>query len=237
MSARRGPGPSARASAPTRTAFHPSVQCLAHRSASHRFLANHRFSGISRAFSRSGKTLCRPTQAHFVPVASHPETTHLTHLFSRNLPPPSPLQARIKIRDSLINFATPKPITNPPRPTLRGRSLTFTQKVPLYHLFHTSDTPAKRFSPAPAARGRPRPVLIAPHTFCKAAVPRSRKATPAAFLQNAKTGSNGFPALRTGLVCSAPLGAPNQRRRGHLRGQSRTFTQKVPLFNTCAAGF
>ena len=86
LSARRGP--SARASDPTRTAFHPSAQCLAHRSASHRFSAHHRFSGISRAFFRSGKTLCRPTQAHFVPVASHPETTNLTHLFSRNFPPP-----------------------------------------------------------------------------------------------------------------------------------------------------
>ena len=149
LSARRRLGPSARASDPTRTAFHPSAQCLAHRSAIHRLLANHRFTGIFRAFSRSGKTLCRPTQAHFVPVASHPETTHLTHLFSRNSPPPSPLQARIKIRDSLINFVTPKPLTNPPRPTLRGRSLTFTQKVPLYHLSHASDTPAKRSSPCP----------------------------------------------------------------------------------------
>jgi hypothetical protein len=63
---------------------------------------------------RSGKTFGCPTQAHFVPVASHPETTHQWQVLSRNFPLPISLHASRKRGGFLINSVTSPPKQAPP---------------------------------------------------------------------------------------------------------------------------
>ena len=123
---------------------------------------------------RSGKTFGCPTQAHFVPVASHPETTHQWQVLYRNFPLPISLHASRKRGGFLINSVTPPPKQAPPTHpaespaesparSRRGRSLIFTQKGPVYHII------AAVFWRRHTPRGIRTPAGSVPHIYTKGA--------------------------------------------------------------------